>query len=76
MNIRIKEGDRVFIISEEEIGTVVSVYPEVNTATVKTSFCLMKCQLDDLSIIPETSDEPEEIKKASLLDKVKSHFSR
>ena len=76
MNNRIKEGDRVFITCEEETGTVVTVYPEINTATVKTSFCLMKCKLDDLVVLPETSDEPTEIKKASLLDKVKSHFSR
>jgi dsDNA-specific endonuclease/ATPase MutS2 len=76
LSIRIKEGDRVFVATEGEPGTVVTVYPEIHTAIVKTDIGTMKVKLDDLSIIPDTAAEPEEIKKATLLDKVKGRFSR
>lgn len=78
MIIKISEGDRVYCSEIEKTATVQSVYPEVGKAIIKTDTAVIKANIDSLTLLKNEFDSTneEEIKKRSLLDKIKAPFKK
>ena len=72
----INEGDKVYIVSSETTGRVQTVYPELQIAIVKTAEGVSKVRVDELVRLSEEAEDPKEVKKDSLLDKVKGRFKK
>ena len=74
---KINLGDKVYNTRTNEKGKVKSLYPELNKAIVETSDGVVKADLFDLVPLNETNDSADEteIKKTSLLDKIKARVS-
>ena len=69
-------GDDVYIGETGESGTISSLYPEVNTAIVKTDNGLTKAKITDLYKVLCSSEDVIVTKRKSLLDRIKSVFTK
>lgn len=67
------EGDKVYDITSDEIGTVSTVYPEVNIAIVNFNVNTRKVSIDDLAPMRDELVNAD-YKRKTLLGKVRGVF--
>jgi len=68
-------GDRVYNYRTEEKGSIHAIYPEIDLAIIETAIGLSKAHMGDLLLARSQQTIEPEIKKRTLLDKIKARIT-